>query len=226
MPSIFLNLPQLRDTYSRCIRSVYDHIFAWKGGRIAICCMEGGSISRCRNMAITRFLAGNEDYFLCFDDDIEILNDSAKENIIDLMLEYQPAFVAGLYACRADDGLPFVLYPDTNGPLRKAMLVPTGCWLLPRKIIADMQRQYGPELDFVCEGEQLSGLFCEAHFPLPDGKTRTWYTEDFAFCHRWRMLGGTIWADRRIRLAHWGRKAYLVPDEILNWRQGEADTLA
>ena len=33
-------------------------------------------------------------------------------------------------------------------------------------------------------------------------------SEDYAFCRRWREIGGRIWADLNIRLTHSGAHAY------------------
>lgn len=35
-------------------------------------------------------------------------------------------------------------------------------------------------------------------------ETRTYLSEDFAFCHRWRQLGGKVWLDTQSRLKHVG----------------------
>lgn len=37
---------------------------------------------------------------------------------------------------------------------------------------------------------------------------RTYLSEDYTFCKRWRDLGGEIWCDPKIKLTHWGSKGY------------------
>lgn len=37
-----------------------------------------------------------------------------------------------------------------------------------------------------------------------DPETRTYLSEDYTFCHRWRRIGGKIWLDTRSRLKHVG----------------------
>jgi len=39
---------------------------------------------------------------------------------------------------------------------------------------------------------------------LIEPETKTYLSEDFAFCHRWRAIGGTIWLDTMSRLRHVG----------------------
>jgi hypothetical protein len=40
--------------------------------------------------------------------------------------------------------------------------------------------------------------------PMIDPETGEYLSEDFAFCRRWRELGGEIWVDLRSRLTHTG----------------------
>jgi hypothetical protein len=39
-------------------------------------------------------------------------------------------------------------------------------------------------------------------------ETGQYLSEDYAFCRRWRDLGGEIWADVEARLTHVGHAAY------------------
>jgi hypothetical protein len=34
-------------------------------------------------------------------------------------------------------------------------------------------------------------------------------SEDYAFCHRWRSLGGKLWLDTQSRLVHVGPREFL-----------------
>jgi len=55
-------------------------------------------------------------------------------------------------------------------------------------------------------------------------ETGQYLSEDYAFCRRWRDLGGEIWADMEARLTHVGHAAYtgsLVEAMQLN-RPGQA----
>jgi hypothetical protein len=43
---------------------------------------------------------------------------------------------------------------------------------------------------------------------LLEPETGEYLSEDYAFCRRWRDLGGEIWADMEARLTHVGHAAY------------------
>jgi hypothetical protein len=45
--------------------------------------------------------------------------------------------------------------------------------------------------------------------PMIDPQTRVYLSEDYAFCERWRMLGGEIWVDLTSRLTHIGPRAFV-----------------
>lgn len=55
------------------------------------------------------------------------------------------------------------------------------------------------------EGWELGALRFHALFESGvDPETRIYLSEDYAFCRRWRGLGGEIWVDLRARLEHVG----------------------
>jgi hypothetical protein len=43
-----------------------------------------------------------------------------------------------------------------------------------------------------------------------DPETRTFWSEDYTFCRRWRQLGGQVWADPALQVQHWG---YVPPSD-------------
>lgn len=45
--------------------------------------------------------------------------------------------------------------------------------------------------------------------PLIEPESRTYLSEDYSFCHRWRALGGKVWLDARARLKHVGSYEYV-----------------
>jgi hypothetical protein len=45
--------------------------------------------------------------------------------------------------------------------------------------------------------------------PMIDPDSRVYLSEDYAFCQRWRALGGEIWVDLTSRLTHIGPRAFV-----------------
>ena len=45
--------------------------------------------------------------------------------------------------------------------------------------------------------------------PLIDPESRVYLSEDYAFCQRWRGLGGEVWIDLTSRLTHIGPRAFV-----------------
>jgi hypothetical protein len=84
----------------------------------------------------------------------------------------------------------------------------TGFMLLKRRVLEQLVAAH-PELAFrsihgtvpaAGGGANQFALFD----PMIDPETGAYLSEDFAFCRRWRALGGTIWLDLRSQLTHSG----------------------
>ncbi len=95
-----------------------------------------------------------------------------------------------------------------EGNLATATYVGTGFMLISRTVIDQMIVGY-PETRYD-NVHAYRGSQATAHVPyalfdcLIDPVTKTYLSEDFTFCHRWRALGGEIWLDTRSRLTHTG----------------------
>jgi len=84
----------------------------------------------------------------------------------------------------------------------------TGFMLIKRAAVERLIAAY-PETKYAAtqtyprparKSENLYNLFdC-----MIEPETRTYLSEDFAFCHRWRRIGGKLWLDTRGRLKHVG----------------------
>jgi hypothetical protein len=84
----------------------------------------------------------------------------------------------------------------------------TGFMLIRRAVVERMAAAY-PETKYKVAqtypsparaSDNLHSLFdC-----MIDPETRTYLSEDFTFCHRWRRIGGKVWLDTRSRLKHVG----------------------
>ena len=100
----------------------------------------------------------------------------------------------------------------TDGDFATAQYAGTGFQLIKRGVFEKLITAH-PELRFrsvhsqtggVPPSDQLYALFdC-----LIDPDTGAYLSEDYAFCRRWRALGGEIWLDRRSQLTHVGTDAF------------------
>lgn len=90
--------------------------------------------------------------------------------------------------------------------------------------------------------ERLAGAYRDLHFTAQDGdpSTEGWrghlynlfgaemaegtrWSEDLAFCRRWRAIGGRVWLDPHILLEHWGMARFAGhPMEMFRAVEAEA----
>ena len=100
----------------------------------------------------------------------------------------------------------------TDGEFATALYAGTGFQLIKRRVVEQLVAAH-PELHFrsvharpgnLPQSDNLYALFdC-----LIDPETGIYLSEDYAFCRRWRALGGEIWLDLRSRLTHVGPDAF------------------
>jgi hypothetical protein len=87
---------------------------------------------------------------------------------------------------------------------------PTGFMVIKRHVFTRMMERY-PELRYTPDGPpvhpqaHLHWLFfdCMVH-----PETGRYLSEDFAFCHRWRAIGGKVWVDLECKLMHLGQHVF------------------
>lgn len=97
-------------------------------------------------------------------------------------------------------------YADGDGFVEVAE-APTGFMCIKRDVILKMMRHY-PELNYVPDGPpnhpqaHLHWLLFDC---MVDPDSGRYLSEDYAFCRRWRDIGGQVWADLRCKLTHLGQ---------------------
>jgi hypothetical protein len=99
--------------------------------------------------------------------------------------------------------------------------------LLERGVVDKMCAAY-PGLRYNTKGEPEYALFFDMidKSDTEKGEFGERLSEDFAFCRRWRAIGGEIWVDPRASLTHAGRKEYVgSPDETFKYTK-ELDSAA
>jgi hypothetical protein len=80
-----------------------------------------------------------------------------------------------------------------------------GGFLLIRRAVVERVAEAHPELTAELDGEGRTAMVFE---PMIEPETGEHLSEDYAFCRRWRDLGGEIWADIESPLTHVGHATY------------------
>jgi hypothetical protein len=197
-------------------------------------------ITRSRSILVAKFLnTPRATHLLFVDADIAF----EPEQFI-RMLRFDKDFVAAFYPLKAIDwdsipkralrgenlnaaGLSYVgtlLDPPerrVEDDFATAKYAGTGFQLIKRGVFERLIAAH-PELRFksmhtldrgVRRGENLYALFdCQI-----DPESGEYLSEDYAFCRRWRALGGDIWLDLRSKLTHIGSD-YFRGDTTLRYR--------
>jgi len=192
-------------------------------------------ITRARNTLLSRFLADkNATHFMFIDADIGF-----APELVQRMLTFDEDIVAGMYPLKTLrwDAPPRIRdreAPNTatlqyvgkfcegeeferRGSFAAGRYCGTGFMLMKRRAIERMVEAYP---DSAYESAHLhsptgSGQPSYALFEcMIDPVTRTYLSEDFAFCQRWRDLGGKIWLDAEGSLSHTGPHHYVGRPEL------------
>jgi hypothetical protein len=96
---------------------------------------------------------------------------------------------------------------DNN--LTKVRHLATGFMMIQRNVIEKMSKAF-PSTKYVDDVGFLSGKENDYAYALFDCGVEDghYYSEDWLFCSRWSKMGGTIWIDVSISLAHTGIEDY------------------
>jgi hypothetical protein len=162
-----------------------------------------------RAALVAKFLDGDGDVLVSIDHDVT-WQAGALLKIVDAPVD----FCAGVYPYRKDpieypvrlltDRKELWADPDTG--LLEVEGAPGGFVKYSRRMLQEMVEAFS-DLEFVCGRSPTGkavGLF-EA-YKIGDGHK---LGDDYAFCRRWRDLGGQIWVDPEIKMAHIGNAAFV-----------------
>jgi hypothetical protein len=92
----------------------------------------------------------------------------------------------------------------TEDGLAEVAYVGTGFMLVRREALQRVVAAH-PELTADLEEEGRTAMVFE---PMIEGETGEYLSEDYAFCRRFRDLGGEVWADVAARFVHVGPHAF------------------
>jgi hypothetical protein len=99
-----------------------------------------------------------------------------------------------------------------NGDFATAEYAGTGCLLIKRHVFERMIKAY-PETKYrnvhgFPTDQNTNDNFYALFDCIIDPQSGHYLSEDYAFCKRWRKLGGEIWIDLRSQLTHVGPYAF------------------
>lgn len=132
------------------------------------------------------------------------------------LLDHPVDFVGGSYPkrelpltflVRSGDG---PLMADTGSGLAEVWGLPGGFVKMSRSMLEKMTAHYGPEmtcLDRAVPGGRTVRLFDPYWWTDEKGEKRV-LSEDYAFCQRWRDIGGKVYLDVTIPMGHIGQYEY------------------
>jgi hypothetical protein len=182
-------------------------------------------ITRARNTLLARFLAGEDaTHFMFIDADIGF-----KPMLVHRMLTFDEDVVAGMYPLKTLcwDASPRIREHEAletatlryvgklcesneferRGPFATGRYCGTGFMLMKRRAIERLIEAY-PETRYDADHAYAPAGSKQPSYALfecmIDPASRTYLSEDFGFCQRWRQLGGKIWLDVEGSLAHTG----------------------
>jgi len=104
---------------------------------------------------------------------------------------------------------PLPPYTDGDGFIEVAEAT-TGFMAIKRDVFKKMMRHY-PELQYVPDGREkdpLAHLYWLFFDCMVDPDSGRYLSEDYAFCRRWRDMGGKVYADLHSKLDHLGQHTY------------------
>jgi len=160
------------------------------------------NVNRARNSCAAKFLSGDATHLMFVDADIQF----RAEDIVKLVA-HDKDIVGGIYPQKTLPPKMVVNTLDnarTEGDLIEVGTLGTGFMLVKRTVFEQMiaagATPYGDDIGLsdVENANQYDFFNCTI-----DSNGR-YLTEDWSFCRKWRELGGEIWADTTVALAHVG----------------------
>lgn len=160
------------------------------------------NVNRARNSCAAKFLSGDCTHLMFVDADIQF----NPQDIVKL-INHNKDIVGGIYPQKT---LPPKMVVNTlnnseqQGDLIEVGTLGTGFMLIKRSVFEKMIEEGAtPYVDAIGLSPEENANQYDFFQCTIDSKGR-YLTEDWSFCRRWRQLGGKIWADTTIALAHVG----------------------
>ena len=172
-------------------------------------------ICRARATLLARWLAGDAEWIYFWDDDLQTLNTGGPAgNLLDMLVSHGKEFIGGLYATRGLGGhCAARAIPDNPaaGRIWEVHYLAGGSMLIhrdaARRIVAD-----NAGLEYATRANSGAGVPTAWAVFVPIIHDGEYLSEDYAFCERYRHVGGRIYADLDVKLWHWGEAPFSVVD--------------
>ena len=190
------------------MRSIISDLLklAERGDRVTVFDESGNAmIGDCRGLIVSKFLDGDGTHLVFVDSDVSW----AAGSLVSLV-DRDVDFVAGLYPQRKDPINYCVQWlPKPELELEDGLIevagVPAGFMCLGRSMLEKMVAHYA-DTQFHCDQAPDNTAY-DLFGPYRIGRIK--FGEDYAFCRRWRDIGGKVWIDPEIRMGHCGYKTFV-----------------
>lgn len=193
--------------HDECVASLLS---VWSRFPCSITFMRGPYIGRNRDVVTAEALARDDvTHVLYIDSDVTFGADD-----VNALLELGVDFAFGRYAFKTIEG------PKAGAPVARSRVgwgtvddvtvleydrVGAGFVLVRRDAIERMVACYAIELGYTDPGgRQLHGLWWQSGYTQNEAGQRIVEGEDYAFCRRWRDIGGRIFTRDDVKLGHVG----------------------
>ena len=199
-----------------CMFGVLD---TWSRVPCRVNVVRGSFLPRNRDMICADFLADPDArHLLCVDSDMAWTWEDARS-----LLALDVDFAFGFYVakssppmlmCRGHLGT-VTLHgrPEGHDRAEEYERCGAGFVLLTRDCVQRMTDAYARDRSYMYQGRALVSLWGTDGLSELDGCTVA-EGEDFAFCRRWRAIGGRIYGHPGVRLGHVGSYTWRVPEVV------------
>lgn len=217
----------------------------YKGINVMFQLLKSSLVTQGRNLCVSYFLKSKYSHLLFIDSDIDF-EAKDIEKLVDLdrdiisipyplkTMNWDRALsnmdngkiknnqnlqqALNMYPIRLVDEKDVKVYPDRTVEVTHA---PTGCMLIKRTVFEKMMKELSHlkiKQETIINGKLKETEFLYNFFDTEfDSKEHTYMGEDFAFCRKWRSLGGKCWAYIDSKIAHVGEHQYVgkFSDELI-----------
>lgn len=178
-------------------------------------------IAHARNVCLAKFLESDATDLFCLDSDV-----ACGPGAFTRLMSHQVEFVAAIYRVKAETERYPVLGLDTGATqemmtgLLEVKDVPFGFVRLSRSVVEKMVEAHPDDWFYANHAERFK---CPALFNT-EIRDHTFWGEDYYFCRRWRELGGRVWVDPEIRLAHVNSDGKAFTGKFADWLRNRSSS--